>query len=97
MSQSELCFMEATELVQRIRTKEVSCVEVMEAHLAQIERVNPKVNAIVTLLPELSQAADRFSHCMVYPLPTRIWCRPKVFVPPMGLQYSKIMFRIKMR
>ena len=62
MSQSELCFMEATELVRRIRTKEVSCVEVMEAHLAQIERVNPKVNAIVTLLPEQAmegaQAAD---------------------------------------
>jgi amidase len=25
---------------------------VMEAHLTQIERVNPQVNAIVTLLPE---------------------------------------------
>ena len=59
MSQSELCFMEATELVQRIRTKEVSCVEVMEAHLAQIERVNPKVNAIVTLLPERAMEGAR--------------------------------------
>jgi amidase len=45
--------MEAKELAQRIRRKEVSCVEVMEAHLAQIERVNPTINAIVTLLPDM--------------------------------------------
>ncbi len=40
----------------------MSAREVMEAHLTQIERVNPKVNAIVTLLPEqameLSSTAD---------------------------------------
>ncbi len=52
MANSELCFLTATELAHRIRTKSVSCREVMEAHLAQIERINPKVNAIVTLLPE---------------------------------------------
>ena len=44
--------MTARELAQRIRSREVSAQEVMAAHLAQIERVNPKVNAIVTLLPE---------------------------------------------
>ena len=49
---TDICFMTATELTRRIRHKELSCVEVMEAHLAQIERVNPKVNAIVTFLPE---------------------------------------------
>jgi amidase len=52
MSSSELCFLTATELAQRIRHKEISAREVMAAHLAQIARVNPKVNAIVTLLPE---------------------------------------------
>src|SRR5438128_2748584 len=45
-------FMTATELARRIRAKELSAREVMEAHLPQIERVNPKINAIVTLLPE---------------------------------------------
>jgi amidase len=59
MSQRELCFLEATELVRRMRAKEVSCVEVMEAHLAQIERINPCVNAIVTLLPERALAGAR--------------------------------------
>jgi amidase len=51
MSKFEICFMPATELVQRIRAKELSALEVMEAHLAQIDRVNPKVNAIVTRVP----------------------------------------------
>ena len=52
MSVTELCFKEATELARLIREKQVSCLEVMQAHLAQIERVNPRFNAIVTLLPE---------------------------------------------
>lgn len=50
MSPLELCFMPAAELAARIRRREMSCVEVMRAHLAQIERVNPRVNAIVTLV-----------------------------------------------
>lgn len=54
MPTNELCFLTATELAQQIRTKQLSAREVMEAHLAQIERVNPQVNAIVTLLPELA-------------------------------------------
>ena len=52
MSSPEICFLTATELTHRIRAKDISAREVMEAHLAQIDRVNPKVNAIVTLLPE---------------------------------------------
>ncbi|CAB1058449.1 Amidase family protein BBta_1912 [Olavius sp. associated proteobacterium Delta 1] len=48
MSKSEICFMTATEMVQRIRSRKLSCRAVMEAHLDQIERVNPIVNAIVT-------------------------------------------------
>ena len=41
-----------------IRERQVSCREVLAAHLERIERVNPKVNAICTLLAEqaLSQA-----------------------------------------
>ena len=54
---SEIYFLTATELVRLVRAKELSALEVMEAHLAQIERVNPEVNAIVTLMAE--QAMDR--------------------------------------
>jgi len=52
-----ICFLSATELARRVRAKEISAREVMEAHLAQIECINPKVNAIVTLLSE--QAMER--------------------------------------
>src|SRR5271165_3297750 len=48
----EICFLEATALVELLRTKKVSAVEVMKAHLRQIARVNSKVNAIVTLVDE---------------------------------------------
>ena len=47
----ELHFATATELAAMIRGKQVSATEVMQAHLKQIEKVNPKVNAIVTLSP----------------------------------------------
>ena len=56
---TELCFMTARELAHKIRRHELSAVEVMEAHLHQIEQVNPKVNAIVTLLPERAMAGAR--------------------------------------
>jgi amidase len=52
MDEKELCFLPAVELARLIQTKQLSAREVMAAHLAQIERVNPQVNAIVTLLPE---------------------------------------------
>jgi amidase len=42
----------ATELSAALRRRDVSAREVVAAHLDQIERVNPEVNAIVTLLPE---------------------------------------------
>ena len=45
----DLIFEDACDLAQRLRNREVSAVEVLEAHLDQIERVNPKVNAICTL------------------------------------------------
>ncbi len=59
MSAAEICFMTATELVRRIRARELSALEVLEAHLEQIGRVNPKVNAIVTLLPDQARPAAK--------------------------------------
>ena len=52
----ELCDLGAVELVARMRRKDVSAREVMAAHLARIERVNPKVNAIVTLVADRAMA-----------------------------------------
>ena len=55
-SASPVCFMSAIEMARLIRAKKLSAREALALHLKQIERVNPKVNAIVTLVPEL--AAD---------------------------------------
>jgi len=46
---TDLIYSDATKLAELIRTREVSPVEVMQAHLDRIEAVNPKVNAIVTI------------------------------------------------
>lgn len=63
MSYKEICNMTAVDMADKIRTKQISAREVMEAHLTQIENVNPRVNAIVTLHPELglkgADAADK--------------------------------------
>jgi amidase len=53
---SSICFTSAVEMARLIRAKKLSARESLAAHLKQIERVNPKVNAIVTLVPEM--AAD---------------------------------------
>ncbi len=51
---NDIVNMSATELVIQIKSKTISALEVMKAHLAQIEAINPKVNAIVTLDEELA-------------------------------------------
>src|SRR5712691_5376594 len=57
---SEICYMRGVDMAEAIREKKLSAREVMQAHLKQISRVNSKVNAIVTLVPEeqlMAQAA----------------------------------------
>lgn len=59
-----LCFTSARELARLIRTGNVSAREVMVAHLRQIARLNPKLNAIVAKLDDapclaLADAADQ--------------------------------------
>src|SRR5436189_5855050 len=53
---SSVCFLSTVEMARLIRTKKLSAREALAAHLKQIERVNPKVNAIVTLVAELAAA-----------------------------------------
>src|SRR5215813_8060070 len=55
-SDSSVCFMGAIEVARLIQLKKLSAREALAEHLKQIERVNPKVNAIVTLAAEM--AAD---------------------------------------
>lgn len=54
---TEIIYFDATKLAELIRTKEVSPVEVMQAHLDRIEAVDPKINAIVTVADGALEAA----------------------------------------
>src|SRR5437764_6630061 len=56
-SDSSICLMSAVEMARLIRLKKLSAREALAAHLKQIERVNPKVNAIVTLVAEAATEA----------------------------------------
>ena len=60
---NELCNRSAIELAALIRTREVSSREVVDAHLARIEEVNPIINALTVVLAEQARdaadAADR--------------------------------------
>jgi amidase len=59
---SDIVMMDAVALAGAIRTRQVSCADVMTAYLHHIERLNPRVNAIVALEDRaalLTQAAAR--------------------------------------
>lgn len=49
---SDLCYLTLQELADRIRSKEISPVEATEATLERIERLNPRLNAFITVMAE---------------------------------------------
>jgi amidase len=53
----DLCLRPATELAAMLRAREISARELLDAHLDRIERLNPAVNAVVTLDAEGARAA----------------------------------------
>jgi len=55
--EGELWRMGASDLAAAIRAKRVSSREVVEAHLARIDAVNPAVNAVTVVLAEEARAA----------------------------------------
>lgn len=59
---NDIIFSDATKLAELVRTKEVSPVEIMQAHLDRIAAVDSRVNAIVTVADgalEAAKAAER--------------------------------------
>jgi len=50
-------YQDASSLAELIRNREVSPVEVVKAHLARIEALNPEINAIVTVAGNALEAA----------------------------------------
>jgi amidase len=59
MDPADLPLRSARELAALLHSKEVSAVEVLDAHLARIERYNPRLNAIVTLDAERARREAR--------------------------------------
>lgn len=58
----DLVMLDALDLSEAIRRRDVSCVEVMTSYLTHIHRLNPQVNAIIGMADDgelLSQAEER--------------------------------------
>lgn len=56
---SEITFLSAAEMAKRIRARDISPVELMDAHLAKIEKLNPILNAFVQLDAERARETAR--------------------------------------
>jgi amidase len=65
MDATELCYTPATQLAASIRSKALSPTEVIDAFLARIERLNPKLNAYCTVTADLARAAARQAEAAV--------------------------------
>jgi aspartyl-tRNA(Asn)/glutamyl-tRNA(Gln) amidotransferase subunit A len=58
-SNNEICHMEAVELTARVRAKELSPVEVVDAVLERMDRLEPTLHAFCTPTPELAREEAR--------------------------------------
>ena len=59
MPDERLAFLGLGEQARRIRAREISPVELTEAHLARIERLNPRLGAYITVCADGARAAAR--------------------------------------
>jgi len=68
----DLCFMSATDLASAIRARRISPREVTDAVLAQIDRINPMVNAFVTVVADQVRASARDAEAAVMRSPENL-------------------------
>ncbi|HEX2114066.1 MAG TPA: amidase family protein, partial [Alphaproteobacteria bacterium] len=59
MSDPSITRLTAIEIARRVRGRQIAAIEVIEAHLDQIARVNPRLNAICTLAADHAREAAR--------------------------------------
>src|SRR5258705_8593368 len=65
MPPSDLISLSALEMARLVRTKAVSPLELVEAHLARIAEVNPRLNVFAHLDPEGARAQARAAETAV--------------------------------
>jgi aspartyl-tRNA(Asn)/glutamyl-tRNA(Gln) amidotransferase subunit A len=59
MASYDLCFLSAAELSRILQKRDISPVEVVEAHLKRIEALEPALNSFITRMPKEAMAAAR--------------------------------------
>jgi aspartyl-tRNA(Asn)/glutamyl-tRNA(Gln) amidotransferase subunit A len=57
--ETDITSFDATELAHLIATKQLSPVEIMKSHIEVIEKINPKINALVTLADDSLEKAKK--------------------------------------
>ena len=65
MDALELCYLSAGNLSRLIRDRQVSPVEVIDAHLARIDATEPTLNSFITLLPDHARDAARRAEAQI--------------------------------
>lgn len=65
MDAEDLCYTPATDLVRMIRAKEISPLEVADAVLGRIERLEPQINAFATLTADAARRGAREAEAAV--------------------------------
>ena len=63
MNKDDICYMPAWQMAEKIKTQELSSLEITEAIIERIERINPLINAYCTptfdIAREMAAAADK--------------------------------------
>jgi Asp-tRNA(Asn)/Glu-tRNA(Gln) amidotransferase A subunit family amidase len=57
--EKEFCYLPAVVLADMVRKKKVSPVEVTKKFLDRIDKMNPQINAFVTVVPEMATEAAK--------------------------------------
>ena len=65
MRTTDLGFMSASAMATAIQKKTLSPREIVEALLSRIEKINPKVNAYCTVVPEMALEAAKKSEAQI--------------------------------
>jgi aspartyl-tRNA(Asn)/glutamyl-tRNA(Gln) amidotransferase subunit A len=82
MNIKELCYLSAGDLGRLIQKKEISPVEVIDAHISRIEALEPKLNSFITFLPDLAREEARRAEREI----TAGRCRGPLHGIPLGLK-----------